>query len=296
MGNFTTDKSLQERDSFTYQFDSLDYVDYNLIQGAYRKLLIAQQDYQSESSAKNQKKVESKLSAFNSAIAKRDSKINEILAYRNSKPTHPVNYVNWSDVVKWCNAYSEMTGRTPVYHVDRGLAGVYRTSREGSVVKLENGYVKWYENGFRLPTESEWEKAARGGLDGKLYTSGDTIDSFLENIAGSDGQMAVGSYPPNGYDLYDTGGNLQEWCWDWKSYYQNTDNILVDPRGPASLKANSAEGLGGDNGNSYGHRVFRGGRWDFNKFHSRVSSRSSYYQYLPSKNISFRFVIGLHRE
>ena len=110
-----------------------------------------------------------------------------------------------------------MTGRTPVYYVDRGLAGVYRTSKKDSLVDLENGYVKWYADGFG-PTESEWEKAARGGLDGKFYTTGDILNSDLENIGSTDGQQTVVTFLQCLRSLR-YWGNLQEWCWDWKADY-----------------------------------------------------------------------------
>lgn len=213
------DKSLDERNNYTYQFDSMEYVDVAIIANAYRKLQIAVDDYNDSPTDRNRSEYDKKLAALNSAIAKRDAKVLEIEEYRNSNPNFPINYVSWSDAAKWCNAYSEMTGRTPVYYVDRGLAGVYRTSKKDSLVDLENGYVKWYADGFRLPTESEWEKAARGGLDGKLYTTGDILNSDLENIGSTDGQQTVGSFPPNAFGLYDMGGNLQEWCWDWKADY-----------------------------------------------------------------------------
>ena len=213
------DKSADQRDHFTYQFDSLEYLDVEITATAYRKLEKAYNNYKDNPSDRNRKEYDKKLEAFNAVLAARDEKTRVIEAHRLANPSYPVNYVSWSDAVKWCNAYSEMAGRTPVYYVDRGLAGTYRTSKKDSIVELENGYVKWYANGYRLPTEAEWEKAARGGLDDKLYTTGDTLNSALENIKGTTGQTHVGSYSPNGYGLYDMGGNLQEWCWDWKEDY-----------------------------------------------------------------------------
>ena len=213
------DKSPPSEDNYTYQFDSMEYVDVAIIANAYRKLQIAVDDYNDSPTDRNRSEYDKKLAALNTAIAKRDAKVLEIEEYRNSNPNFPINYVSWSDAAKWCNAYSEMTGRTPVYYVDRGLAGVYRTSKKDSLVDLENGYVKWYADGFRLPTEGEWEKAARGGLDGNLYTTGDILNPDLENIGSTDGQQTVGSFPPNAFGLYDMGGNLQEWCWDWKADY-----------------------------------------------------------------------------
>ena len=172
---------------------------------------------------------------------------------------HPVQTVSWWDVIKWCNARSEKEGLSPVYRVS------------GSVMRIgwNEPTAAWSLNGYRLPTEAEWEKAARGGLLGKLFPSGDTIShnqanyqastQYSYDASGSSNDYhpayktgnqpytsPVGALTTNGYGLYDMAGNVSEFCWDWWGTYGSGGGEPVkNPRGPLQ--------------GSY--RVIRGGNW-----------------------------------
>lgn len=142
---------------------------------------------------------------------------------------HPVENVSWYDAIKFCNARSKKEGLTPCYTISGTNVSWNRTA-----------------NGYRLPTEAEWEYAARGGNKSRGYTyagsnSLSDVGWYEDNGGGS--TQAVGQKKPNELVLYDMSGNVYEWCWDWKGDY------------PASAKNDYTGPSSGE------ERVVRGGYW-----------------------------------
>lgn len=191
---------------------------------------------------------------------------------------HPVVSVSWHDAVKWCNARSERAGLTPVYYTDAFFTTPYRF---GEI----NAYADWSADGYRLPTEAEWEKAARGGVPDTRFPWTDYtnniswakanfigLSSILPyDLSGSTfgerhpdyryddpGTNPVDAFAPNGYGLYGMAGNAAEWCWDTfdANYYLTSPS--TDPRGPV---------------NPGSQRVLRGGAWTTTADVLRIADR-----------------------
>ncbi len=156
----------------------------------------------------------------------------------------PVEQVSWLDAVLFCNKLSEQEKKTPFYRIN------------GTEVTIAGG------NGYRLPTEAEWEYACRAGST-TLHPFGDDVSKlgdrawFIDNSESK--THPVGQKRPNAWGLYDMLGNIWEWCADWydEKYYASSPSVAVDPPGPPKAS----------------FRVFRGGSWNGDARRCRPASR-----------------------
>src|SRR4030095_15052456 len=145
-------------------------------------------------------------------------------------------------------------------------------------------YCEWLSNGtgksYRLPTEAEWERAARGLLEGKLYTWGDEAPESQPNYAQLwvDGPEKVGCRPPNGVGLHDISENVHEWCSDWFDEHYYSSSPSIDPRGAATGTRRSS----------------RGGSWRHQIKITRVAARSSIPPQFKYSDYGFRCAMSLN--
>ena len=184
-----------------------------------------------------------------------------------SSPRHPVVKVSWHDAVKFCNARSQFEGLLPAYYTTPGLTNLYKSN----VVGLSSACVDWNANGYRLPTEAEWEKAARGGFTDREYPWDNDVSAANARFSAA-GTTNVGGYLPNGYGLHDSAGNAAEWCWDWSGPY--VDRSGSNPVGPETGTL----------------RVVRGGSWTNAASLLRCAARDAFSPSSSNAAVGFRCV------
>jgi len=187
-------------------------------------------------------------------------------------PNLPVNNITWFEAIDYCNKLSKKDGLEPVYTVT-GIG--------------EDRLVSWNRdaNGYRLPTEAEWEFACRAGTK-TPFSTGNNINTRQANYNGKypynnnaigtylDGMLSVGSFTANPWGLYDMHGNANEWCWDWYDVYPI--GAQTDPQG-VSYKTEQG-------------RVVRGGSFSNSGSELRSANRSSYKPNETIPQIGFRVV------
>ncbi|MGQ9818352.1 MAG: formylglycine-generating enzyme family protein [Candidatus Kapaibacteriales bacterium] len=167
----------------------------------------------------------------------------------------PISNISWDDAIIFCNKLSKMFGFDTCY-------------------QIINKDVIWDTscNGFRLPTEAEWEYSCRAGTTGDFAGTGNPIDMGWYDINSGGKAQPVGRKLPNQFGIFDMHGNVLEWCWDWFDPFYYSKSPEINPIGP-------------EVGNN---RVIRGGSWQLGSVFARSSSRQ-----FPDKqkfNIGFRIV------
>ena len=206
----------------------------------------------------------------------------------------PVDGVSWFDAIMYCNWLSYKEGRPAYYRLSGSKRALDRLQRPRSPREMKYrsaGKVPWLfltlglvdseefdvsimaTNGYRLPTEAEWEYACRVGTTTRFHFGDD--DLFFDTYSSSARQPTTGIKPCNGWGLFDMHGGVSEWCQDIFERYPASRNEL-DPQGPGPATYLKA------------HRVLRGGSWSSSRSRSASASRSMESAHTRLWSIGFR--------
>lgn len=193
--------------------------------------------------------------------------------------SYPVTGVSWYAAMKYCNLLSLLKGLIPVY----SIMGSTNPENWGSVpISFNNDWnqaiCNWSANGYRLPTEAEWEYAARSAANVPDYIySGSNYVPSVAWYHGNNSTLSVkpvGTLDPNDLLIYDMSGNVWEWCWDFYSDTYYSESSLSNPTGPASGTT----------------RVRRGGNWSSIEYWCRVAARSNALPNTYNESLGLRIV------
>ena len=200
---------------------------------------------------------------------------------------YPAYYVSWYDAIVYCNLKSMAAGLIPCYSLSgetdpkkwtgiKTSSGKYSCSYTSSDSTWNSITCNWTANGYRLPTESEWEYAAKGGKQSKGYTysGSNSIDDVAWYLSNSSSKThEVKKKAANELGLYDMSGNVWEWCWDWYLNSYSSDSVS-NPHGASSGSL----------------RVTRGGHLDISATGCRTAFRRSYNPSYRYYGVGFRLV------